>query len=427
MNQTEIINTELTKELVEELSVQNNEPDWLRSNRLLAFQKFENSPMPFSKRIDYSHLQLEKLTQPSHSDILPVSKYEYFKNKIINNVLEKYHTSISADELKKKNIILLDMQSAVHKYPELVKQFLTVDTTSAKNNKFDLLNRALWNGGTFLYVPKNIEIDIPLLSLFAFNKENSYALPYNLIVVEEGSKVTLIDSTISSDLENDSLLSNSVDIYLGANAKLNYIGIQECGRNTNHFATKRAFLKRDASLNWIEITLGSKLSINNIDLQLANKGAEAFISGLFLAGKDQQFEFNTKQMHAAPHTKSDLLFVGALCDNARTNYEGIIKVEKGAQRTDAYQKNKNLLLSKTARADSKPLLEIEANDVRCTHGATVGPVDKEDLFYLMSRGIEKELAKKLLIFGFFSKVVEKIPVEELKNGLQSYIEENVTT
>lgn len=427
MNQTEIINTALTKKLIEELSVQNNEPDWLRSNRLLAFQKFENLPMPSSKRLDYSHLQLEKFTQPSHSNIATVSKTEYFKNKIINNFLEKYNTSISNDDMKKKNIILLEMQSAVHQYPELVKQFLTVDTTGAEINKFDFLNRALWNGGSFLYVPKNIEIDIPLLNLFTSNKENSFTLPYNLIVVEEGSKVTLIDSTITSDFENDSLLSNSVDIYLGANAKLNYIGIQECGKNVSHFATKRAFLKRDASLNWIEITLGSKLSKNSLDVHLEHKGAEAFISGLFLAGKDQQFEFKTKQMHAAPHTKSDLLFVGALRDNARTNYEGIIKVEKGAQKTDAYQKNNNLLLSKTARADSEPLLEIEANDVRCTHGATVGPVDAEDLFYLMSRGIEKELAKKLLIFGFFSKVVEKIPVEELKNGLQSYIEENVTT
>ncbi len=427
MSLTEIINTGFTTESIAGLSIQNKEPDWLRNIRLLAFQKFENTPMPFSKRIDYSHIRLIKLTESSHSDIPPVSKDDYFKNKIINNFLEKYHTSISADELKKKNIILLDLQSAVHKYPELVKQFLTVDSTGAKNNKFDLLNRALWNGGTFLYVPKNIKVDLPLLSLFAYNQNNSFALPYNLIVLEEGSKVSLIDSIVSSNFENDSLLSNRVDIYLGANAKLNYIGIQECGENVSHFATKRAILKRDASLNWIEITLGSKLSNNNLEIQLEDKGAEAFISGLFLAGKNQQFEFNTTQMHAAPHTKSDLLFVGALRDNARTNYEGIIKVEKGAQKTDAYQKNKNLLLSKNARADSEPLLEIEANDVRCTHGATVGPVDKEDLFYLMSRGIEIELAKKLLVFGFFSNVVEKIPVEELQHGLQSYIEENVTT
>ncbi|MDI6803832.1 MAG: Fe-S cluster assembly protein SufD [Bacteroidota bacterium] len=426
MDQTEIINTKLTKELVEELAFQNNEPDWLRSNRLLAFQKFENSPMPFSKRIDYSHLQLENLSQLVNSDVVTVSKNEYFKNKIINQVFEKYSTYVIANEVKKKHVILSDMNSAVQNHPELLKQYLLAASPITKNNKFDFLNRALWNGGTFLYIPKNIQTDIPLLSLFTFNKDNSYALPYNLIILEEGSKVTLIDSIISSDFENDSLVSNNVDIILGANAKLDYIGVQETGKNVNHFATKRAFLKRDASLNWIEITLGSKLSKNNLDVQLEHKGAEAFVSGLFLAGKDQQFEFNTTQMHAAPHTKSDLLFVGALRENARTNYEGIIKVEKGAQKTDAYQKNKNLLLSKNARADSEPLLEIEANDVRCTHGATVGPVDKEDLFYLMSRGIEKELAKKLLIFGFFSKVVEKIPVEEFKNGLQSYIEESVT-
>lgn len=426
MNQTEIIHTTFTKELVEKLSVQNNEPDWLRDIRLQAFRRFEDSPLLVSRRIDYSQLQLENLHIPFHSDVATFAKSEFFKNKIIRNLLDKYPTSIT-DELKKKNVLLLDMQSAVHNFPELVKPFFSTDSTNTKNNKFHLLNRALWNGGTFLYIPKNTEIDFPLVNLFAFNKDNSYALPYNLIVLEEGSKVTLIDSIISSDFESDSLLSNNVDIFIGANAKLNYIGVQECGKNVNHFAAKRAFLKRDALLNWIEITLGSKLSKNNIDVQLEHKGAEAFVSGLFLAGKDQQFEFNTTQMHAAPHTKSDLLFVGALRENARTNYEGIIKVEKGAQKTDAYQKNKNLLLSKNARADSEPLLEIEANDVRCTHGATVAPVDKEDLFYLMSRGIEKELAKKLLIFGFFSKVVEKIPVKELQNGLQSYIEENVTT
>lgn len=433
-SETKIIN--ISKETVQEISIKNLEPEWLLERRMSAFEQFESTPSPISRRMDYKNINFENY----FLNLNGVGGSGTDNRKILANKSAAFVTSLAennsivqlnnqeifkhiADEYKSKGVIITSLNNAVREHPELIEKYYLTVRTQSVTNKYDFLNSAFWQNGTFIYIPKNVEIEIPLTNINIISKENNIYLPSTLIVVDSSSKVTLIDYQTSDSSDLKAFVSNSVNLVIEANAKVDYINIQEYGANINHFATKSATLKRDATLNWVEVALGSKLTKNNLVTILEEPGSEAMMSGMFLGGHDQQMEFNTGQVHNAPHATSDLLYVGALRDRAHSNYEGIIRVHKGAQKTDAYQKNKNLLLSKEAKADSEPFLEIEANDVRCTHGATVGPIEKEDLFYLMSRGIPKELAVKLLVLGFFSKVIGKIPLESVRSGLESYIQE----
>lgn len=433
--ETKIMN--ISKETLEEISKINNEPEWLLERRKLSFEKFESAPNPTSRRMDYNGLNLDNyffdMNEDDSGDVEYKSRFaskslsfdiNIGEKNSISNIDNKEAIILLDDEYKSKGVILTTLRNAISEHAELLNKYLFEIQDQQSAGKFNLLNSALWQNGTFIYVPKNVEVSIPLTNLHIISKENNIYLPLALIVTELGSKVTLIDYHASDSSDMNAFVSNSVEIIVGQNAKVDYVSIQEYGTDVNYFASKRAVLKKDATLNWVEVSLGSKFAKNNLTTILGESGSEVAMSGMFLADQDQQMEFNTSQIHVAPHAKSDLLYVGALRGRAHTNYEGIIRVHKGAQKTDAYQKNRNLLLSPEAKADSEPFLEIEANDVRCTHGATVGPIEKEDLFYLMSRGIPKELAVKLLVLGFFSKVTGKIPVESVRAGLESYIQEH---
>jgi Fe-S cluster assembly protein SufD len=433
-SETKIVN--ISKDTVEEISIKNLEPEWLLKRRMLAFEQFESTPSPTSRRMDYKHINLENYSLDRNG--VGAADSGYWKTLVDksaafdtslaekNSIVQLNNHEIFkhiGDEYISKGVVLTSLKNAVREHPELIEKYYLRSRPHAIANKYDFLNSAFWQEGTFIYIPKNVEIEIPLTNINIISKENNIYLPFTLIVVDSSSKVMLIDYQTSDSSDLKAFVSNSVNLVIEANAKVDYINIQEYGASINHFATKSATLKRDATLNWVEVALGSNLTKNNLVTIMEEPGSEAMMSGMFLAGQDQQMEFNTAQVHSAPHATSDLLYVGALRDRAHSNYEGIIRVHKGAQKTDAYQKNKNLLLSREAKADSEPFLEIEANDVRCTHGATVGPIEKEDLFYLMSRGIPKELAVKLLVLGFFSKVIGKIPLESVRTGLESYIQE----
>jgi Fe-S cluster assembly protein SufD len=212
---------------------------------------------------------------------------------------------------------------------------------------------------------------------------------------------------------------------LGENARLRYVQVQDWGRNVWNFMTERSILKRDAEMKNLQVTLGSKFSKNSIGSHLRGENSLAEMLGIFFADGDQFFDHHTWQLHESPQATSDLEYKGALKEKARSVYSGLIKVSEGAQRTDAYQQNRNLVLSRTARADTIPNLEIAANDVRCTHGATVSQVEDEHLFYLMARGIPKSEAQKLIVEGFFRPVIDRIPVEEIQDFIQAAIARKV--
>jgi Fe-S cluster assembly protein SufD len=277
----------------------------------------------------------------------------------------------------------------------------------------------------FLYIPPHTEVTEPLqFSLIADDNQGAL-FPHLLVVVDEGSSITLVDHSTAANGEAPAFVSGIVEIFARSSSRINYLSVQDYGSMSWNFTLKRAILSADSQILWAEIGLGSRVSRVGVEVVLREPGANAQLMGIYFGRDGQHLEYDTLQLHEAPHAKSDLLYKGALKDKARSVFHGLIRVNPGAQGTDAYQANRNLLLSNQARANSLPTLEIEANDVRCTHGATVGPIDPEQLFYLMGRGIDRQLAERLLVLGFFNQVLQHIPLEYVRERVQEHIEQQM--
>jgi len=293
------------------------------------------------------------------------------------------------------------------------------------NEKFPAHNAAVWKHGLLVHVPKGVELDRPLYVRIASSVPGSALFWRLLVVAEEGSRFSLIEeySSTSRDL---SAYSNAVaELFVGQAAKLEYVSIQNLSEETWHFATHHARVERDAVLDWVAGGFGSKKGKIRIQNDLNGPGATSRVTGAYFADGDQHLDYDTFQEHIAPSTESDFKFKGALRENAHAVWRGMIRVEEDAQKTNAYQENRNLLLSPKAHADSIPGLEIMANDVRCTHGATVGRVDRQQLFYLMTRGLSRAEAERLIVRGFFQDILDRIDLEPVRDALASALDARI--
>jgi Fe-S cluster assembly protein SufD len=295
----------------------------------------------------------------------------------------------------------------------------------AAEDKIAAGNAAFWRHGLLVDVPAGVELEQPLHVRIESTVPNG-SLPTRLLVVAgENSRFTLIEEHVSADEDLDALTSCAVEVHVGAGAKLEIVSVQRLSRQGWHFAHQRARLERDSELDWVCAGLGSKKSKTWLYNDLAGAGATSRVTGVYFADGSQHLDFDTYQEHAAPRTTSDFLFRGVLREQATTVWRGMIRVEKEAQGTDAYQENRNLLLSRQAHANSIPGLEIMANDVRCSHGATVGQVDREQLFYLMSRGLSAGEAERLIVSGFFAEALDRIERESVREALAQALETRI--
>ena len=240
-----------------------------------------------------------------------------------------------------------------------------------------------------------------------------------------GSRATVVEELLSETAEGAALHDGGSEVFVGEEARLIYATLQDWGRHVYHYSNQRARVERGAELQWIQTVLGGRMVKTNSYFSLTGPGAEVYVHGFMFGDGRQHFDLHTLQKHLVDHTTSDLLIKGCLKDRARSIYQGLIQVAEGAQRTDAYQANRNLLLSDTARADSIPGLEILANDVRCTHGATIGTVDEEQMFYLMTRGLPRNQAQRLIVEGFFTPVLDRIPLESVRDQLRQVIQQKI--
>ncbi len=290
-------------------------------------------------------------------------------------------------------------------------------------NKFTALNAAFWNGGMFVYIPENTEIALPLHALHWIDDTRIVHNPHTIVVVGQGASVTYFDEYISPPAQKQAFVNAMVEIFVEPGATFQYISLQNFAKNVYHFAHRRAIIDRDARMNWLIGTFGSELTKSSVSSLLHGEGAETQMLGVAIGEKDRFIDQHTHQIHEAPHTKSDLLFKNAVTEGGRTVYRGVIRIARHAQQSDAYQANKNLMLGENARAESIPALEIIANDVRCTHGATVGKLEPDLLFYLQTRGLPRQEAKRLLVNGFFHPVLQHVPHEYIANRMYSIIEE----
>ena len=291
------------------------------------------------------------------------------------------------------------------------------------DDKFALENLAKWEHGLLVHVPKGVELEKPL---YVQVTSNGGSLFWRMVVIaEEGARFSVIED-ISSVAEDTVAYTNAVvELFVHPASKIEFVSLQNLSKETWHFGRYKAWLERDSELDWVIGGFGSKRGKVWIENDLAGEGATSRVTGAYFADGDQHLDFDTFQEHIAPNTESDFAFKGALRENATAVWRGMIRVEEGAQKTNAYQENRNLLLSDNAHADSIPGLEIMANDVRCTHGATLGKVNREELFYLMARGLSREEAERLIVRGFFQDVLDRIELEPVREALGAALEARI--
>ncbi|MCC6775828.1 MAG: Fe-S cluster assembly protein SufD [Hyphomicrobiales bacterium] len=439
---TEATLTGFSREAVEALSRSKGEPDWLRDRRLQAWDAFERLPMPQRtdeewRRTDIRALKLDRLRPflPESSDggvdvavVLASADMVSAGEHNGGRVVQRDSTVVDVEldpEIAAKGVIFTDLETAFREHDSLMREYFMTSAVPVDFGKFEALHAAMWQGGSFLYVPAGVRVELPFRAFALATQPGEALFTHTLIVLQEGAEAFLVDAYHSPSLQGQTLASAVVEHHLAADAKLRYVQVQDWGRNVWNFMTERSLLADDATLNSLHVTLGSRFSKNSIGAHLRGKNSLAEMLGIFFGDEDQFFDHHTWQLHESPYATSDLEFKGALKGSARSVYSGLIKVEEGAQKTDAYQQNRNLVLSRTARADSIPNLEIAANDVRCTHGATISQVEEEHLFYLQARGVPRTEAQKLIVEGFFRPVIDRIPVEEIQGFLEGAIAHKV--
>jgi Fe-S cluster assembly protein SufD len=363
----------------------------------------------------------------SESD-LPDAVQRLIREGEENSALLVQHNSETAygrvdEELARKGVVFTDLHTALVEHEDIVREKL-FGLVPADYDKFAALSAAAFAGGSFLYVPSGVDVELPIQSYRWLDVVGSI-MPRTLVVVEENASVTYIDEYASaSEASEDPAFSNgAVELYVGQGANLRYVSLQNWERNVLHFNTIRSKTEKDATINSLVVSFGSQLSRTNVEAGLSAAGGDSEMLGLYFADQNQVLDHHTLQDHLAPNAHSDLLYKGALRDESIAVFSGLIRVEPGAQKTDAYQTNRNLILgTDDAFAVSLPNLEIMADDVKCSHGSTTGQVDETELFYLMSRGIPRREAEKLVVFGFFGEITSRIPLKGLKDKLDRAIE-----
>ena len=431
-----------TASTVRAISASRNEPDWVLQKRLDAFALYEQLPMPSRADEEWRHTDLRMLklnrfgietgvtaTAPSLESIVGGAEHQMQFGEADQragiSVVSDHGTVWHEVRELPAGVIFSDLSTAIVEHPDLVQKYFMTEAVPASAGKFEALHAALWQTGTFLYVPEGVSVELPFRSFELQHGVGTSLFTHSLVVVDKNAEAFFVDAFQSDTADEASFTSAVVELILNDFAKLRYVQVQDWGRHVWNFMTERAILHDDAELKSLEVTLGSRFTKNSIGSHLRGENSLAEMLGIYFGDQKQFFDHHTWQMHESPYATSDLEFKGALKEGARSVYSGLIKVEEGAQKTDAYQQNRNLVLDSTSRADSMPNLEISANDVRCTHGATVSQVEEEHLFYCQARGIPRAEAQKLVVEGFFRPVIDRIPVEEIQDFLQSAIARKV--
>jgi Fe-S cluster assembly protein SufD len=394
----------MTTETLDQLQ---GEPGWLREVRRKALETYDRMPAPSKTDEEWRRTDVRGFDPNQYSTL------EHLDGQ-----------KLILPEALPEGVILKPLRLAAEEHPDLVQPRL-FSLVHANRDRFAALHAAFFTGGTFLYVPDGVVVDKPIIGQHFSHDAGTSVLPHTLIVAGKGARFDYLDEYIAENDDESGHRSGSAEIFVGEGATVGYVAVQKWGRNVWHFADQRAELGKDGTLRLFNVTLGGKFSKTRVEATLAGEGANAELKAIYFASGEQFFDFHTLQDHRVGNTRSDLLFKGALSGVSRTVYAGLIRIEKHAARSDAYQANRNLVLSDKAKATSIPMLEIDNNDVRCTHGATVGPVDPEHLFYLRSRGIPEPTAKRMLIQGFFGDVLDRIPFEHARKLVEAELETRI--
>lgn len=410
----------------ESFVAQRDEPDWVHDQRRESWGLFSEMEWPSRRaeewlRTDIRLFHLNKFQLPGEgtsADAAPPSLLAEGVTLAGQSVsFDSCPRSIEFNERwAKKGVLFGSLDDLQKEHGDVIRPHLMQRAFDARYDRFAALHAACWSGGTLLYVPRGVVVDEPFHALSAIS-DGGVDFGHTLVILEEGAEATLMAETASVSADGSGLHCGGTELIVSPGANLRYVSLQNWGRGVWHFAHQKALVDRDASLQWTIGALGAKLAKVNQHVQLVGAGATAQVNGVMFTEDKQHLSYHTLQHHQAPSCRSDFLYKAALQDKSRTVWRGTIKVDPKAQKTDGYQRNDNLLLSSKARADSIPGLEIEADDVRCTHGSTSGRVDEELIFYAQCRGFTRKEAIRAIVAGFFQKVFDRITIESVREAL----------
>ena len=410
-----------------------NEPAWIAKRRHAGLEQFKSLPMPSARDELWRFASVGRLSidgfdiakTPSEKTLAQLTTRSNLVSK--RSGISVYVDDTQADfdgisaELSAQGVVYLPINEAIVKHPELMEKYFLKESTELGSEKFFGLHAASVKAGSVLFVPKGVEIKEPFVNYYWTSGERAAVFPHTLVIAEENAKVAVVDIFFSETEENEALNVSVSNIHAGAGANVFRKIVQDWNEKTVSFQLDTTVADRDAQVKNVAVNIGAERARFENQTRIEGPGADVKMYSLTVAEENQEFDQRTFQTHNAGNAVSDLLYKNALLDNSRSIFSGLIKVAEGAQQTDAYQTNRNLLLDPTAEANALPGLEILANDVKCSHGATTGNVDAGELFYMMARGISKRVAMQLMVFGFFEEVIEKVESDELAENLRTLI------
>ncbi len=414
--------------LVEEISAAQSEPKWMLERRLQGWTDYERLPMPKSTDETWRRTNLRGIDpatfsafghngsspMPAASSLLPT---DAFAGRVAHIDWHRHDQTLDK-KLEEKGVILSDLQTGLQKHEDLVRQFFLRDAQESSLAKFESLHTALWSSGILVYVPDGMDVELPLHNLMRMTATGTATFAHTLVVLGSNSKLELVEESGSDTAAQMSMSTSMIEVYLQAGAQLDYLGIQDWGQHHVGFSSWRAVLDRDSTLNYAEVALGGGLTKTVVQAIFPEPGSHSELWGLYICKDRQHIDHETHQHHIADHTESNLMFKGVLKDRSRSVYHGMITVEETAGQSTSYQANHNLLMSNSARADSIPKMEIKTNDVRCKHGAAVGRLNDDEMFYLRTRGFTRDEAEKVIVRGFLEPVVARVVSQPVRDALE---------
>jgi Fe-S cluster assembly protein SufB len=424
----------LNEQIVREISKAKNEPQWMTDFRVKSYHHFLEKPMPTgfwggsiqNYDLDFDDIYyFARASERAEGDWSDVPSYikdtfdklgipEAEKNKLIAGVGAQYDSEVVyhsiREDLEKLGVIFVDTDTAVRDYPDIVKQYFGT-IIPPNDNKFAALNSAVWSGGSFVYVPACVKVDIPLQAYFRINKENMGQFERTLIIAEEGSYVHYVEGCTAPSYSTNALHSAVVEIVVKKGARVRYTTIQNWSTNVFNLVTKRAAAYQDAVMEWVDGNLGSRLTMKYPSVYLMEPHAHGEVLSLALAGDGQHQDAGAKMIHAAPETTSLIESKSISKDGGRTTYRGLVRVDPGCHGVKSHVRCDALILDEDSRSDTYPYQEIEEQDARIGHEATVSKVGEDQLFYLMARGLTEQQATAMIVNGFIEPVVKTLPME----------------
>ena len=412
-------------------------PGFLRDLRAQALEEWRALPVPSQQTEEWRYTDLEDFDVTSFAPFTqgggPEAMNKHGVLQAAGVVGERSGLQVQrnsevistrlADGAAERGVVLCDLDVAVERYPDLVEKHLHQLVETGRTT-FTALHAAFRAGGSFVYVPPGVELATPLQTLTYLDADGAAVFPRTLLIADEGAEVTFIDRYASPALRGFS--DAIVEIFAGPGSRVRYVNLQDYGDGVTHLAVQRMRLSRDADVKSLSVAFGGSLARTEVESILAEDGATSELLGVYFGDGEQHIDHRSIQDHIGSRTSSDLLYKGAMRDRSNAIYTGTVIIEHGAHRCDAYQTNRNILLSDHAKAHSVPNLEILTNDpTRCGHAASVGPVSDDEIFYLQSRGIPRDEATRLIVRGFFAEVLDRIDIPEIRDGVEAAIEDEL--